>query len=219
MSKEKINNKDKIIQEVKARVEKEKQEFGSNGKDKSNNEKEESPYFIKNGYLCRTKYTREGGEVTVQLSNFSARIVEENILDDGKETTHLFNIEGKLLDKISLPKIEIPATGFSNLAWVSKWGSKPCLEPGQTVKDFVRHSIQKGSENVQVTTHYTHTGWREVNGTMFYLHAGGAIGCKEGVSVKLSRELDRYILPPHPLPKQKARIIFQKWKEKAWKLL
>ena len=215
MSKEKINNKDKISQEVKARVEKEKQEFAGKEKDKSNNEKDESPYFIKNGYLCRTKYTREGGKVTVQLCNFSARIVEENILDDGKETTHLFNIDGKLLDKIPLPKIEIPATGFSNLAWVSKWGSKPCLEPGQTVKDFVRHAIQKGSENVQVTTHYAHTGWREVNGTMFYLHAGGAIGCKEGVSVKLSRELDRYILPPYPLTQTESANNFPEMERKG----
>lgn len=116
-----INDKNEIKTQVKARAEKEKQEY--DGQDKSNLDdgKDNSPYFIKGGYLCRTKYTREGGEVIVPLCNFTARITEENILDDGKETTQLFSIEGKLLDKIPLPKIEIPATGFSSLSWISKW--------------------------------------------------------------------------------------------------
>lgn len=202
---------------TEARVEKEKQEIDDQKKDNPDDEKSESPYFIKGGYLCRTKYTREGGEVTVPLCNFSARIVEENILDDGKETTHLFAIEGKLLDKIPLPKIEIPATGFSALSWVSKWGSKPCLEPGQTVKDFVRHAIQKASDSVQVTTHYAHTGWRSVNGAMIYLHAGGAIGCNEGVSVKFSRELERYILPPYPHTQTESANSFSDLEKKGLK--
>ncbi|MFZ2396317.1 MAG: hypothetical protein WAW09_08540 [Smithella sp.] len=193
----KLTDKKEITKLSTARREKEKKEYAEQEKT-PDNEKGESPYFMKGGYLCRTKYPKEGDPIAVKLCNFSARITEENILDDGKETTHLFNIEGKLLDKIPLPKIEIPATGFSNLAWVSKWGSKPCLEPGQTVKDFVRHSIQKASDDVQVTTHFAHTGWREVNGAMVYLHAGGAVGCDERVSVKLSRELERYILPPYP---------------------
>lgn len=198
-SKDELSKPDDIKAQVKARTDAERKEFANQNKDKKDDGKADTPYFIKGGYLCRIKYTREGGEVTVPLCNFSARITEENILDDGKETTHLFSIEGKLLDKLPLPKIEIPATGFSNLSWVSKWGSKPCLEPGQTVKDFVRHAIQKESDNVQVTTHYAHTGWREVNGTMVYLHAGGAIGSNDGLSVKLSRELERYTLPPYPL--------------------
>ena len=189
MADKKLDSPKEIKKLQDERAEKEKQEFAGHG---------ETPYFIKGGYLCRTKFTKEGGEVTIPLCNFGARIVEENILDDGKEIIHLFGIEGKLLDKISLPKIEIPATGFSNLAWVSKWGSKPCLEPGQTVRDFVRHSIQKASDNVQVTTHYAHTGWREINGNMAYLHAGGAVGCTEGVSVKLNKELIKYTLPPYP---------------------
>ena len=54
-----------------------------------------------------------------------------------------------------------------------------------------------------------------MNGTMFYLHAGGAIGCKEGVSVKLSRELDRYILPPHPLTQTESANNFPEMERKG----
>ncbi|MEN6374598.1 MAG: hypothetical protein ABFD75_07445 [Smithella sp.] len=212
--KSQIKNTDKIKKQVQERVAKEKETFAGKNSDKDNKD-DQSGYFIKGGYLCRTKYTRDGGEVTVRLCNFTARITEENILDDGKETTQFFSIEGKLLDKIPLPKIEIPATGFSGLSWVSRWGSKPCLEPGQTVKDFVRHAIQKRSDDVQVTTHYAHTGWRDINGTMVYLHTGGAIGRDEGVSVKLSKELERYIFPPFPFTQTESANSFQDQERKG----
>lgn len=198
-------NKQEIKKKSQGRGDDEKKEFNNQDKDK----KSETPYFIKDGYQCRIKYTKDGGELTVPLCNFSARITEENKIDDGQESQHLFTVEGKLYDTIPLPKIEIPAEKFSGLAWVSKWGSRCCLEPGQTVKDFVRHAIQKASPDAPVLTHYGHLGWREINGQWAYLHAGGAIGCVEGVSVRLSRELERYTLPPLPLAQTESANLFR----------
>jgi len=137
-------------------------------------------YEVKSGYLCRKKKVKiKGGEgeVEIPLCNFTARIIEENIIDDGQESQTLFLIEGKLYDKIPLKRTEIPAEKFPGMTWLlSEWGSKVRIEPGQTVKDFVRHAIQTQSINAPVHTHYGHTGFREINGQYVYLHAGGAIG-------------------------------------------
>lgn len=203
----KSNDATKIKDEVKARAGKEKQNYTN-----------DSPYFVKKGYLCRKKYSKDGDEITIPLCNFTARITEENLIDDGNDSQHLFTIDGKLYDKIPLPPLEITTEKFSGLSWISKWGSKACLEPGQTVKDYVRHAIQKASIDTPVRTHYGHTGWREINTQWAYLHAAGAIGCGPDmpqVSVKLSRELERYSLPPTPSCKQESAPDFWEAEKKG----
>jgi len=217
MTTQKRDNKstDEIKKQVQDRVAKEKTKADHQDKEKQD---DQSGYFVKGGYLCRTKYSKEGGEITIPLCNFTARITEENIIDDGQDSQHLFSIEGKLFDKIPLQKLDIPAEKFPGLSWVSKWGSRCCLEPGQTVKDYVRHAIQKASPNAPVLTHYGHLGWREINGQWVYLHAGGAIGAGPDmphVSVRLSRELERYCLPLPPLYKQESAADFQDIEKKA----
>jgi hypothetical protein len=218
MTKDKTPSKstDEIKKQVQARAAKEKETIEAEGRDKGT--QEQSDYSVKGGYLCRKKYSKEGGEIMVGLCNFTARITEENIIDDGQDSQHLFTIEGKLYDKVPLQKIDIPAEKFASLSWVPRWGSKACLEPGQTVKDFVRHAIQKASTDTPVKTHYGHTGWREINGQWVYLHAGGAIGTGPDmphVSVKLSRELERYVLPPAPLCNQESAADFSDTEKKA----
>lgn len=214
MSKQKGHNQttDEIKKQVQERAAKEKETITTTETE------DQSGYFVKGGYWCRTKFSKEGGEITIPLCNFTARIVEENIVDDGQDSQHLFTIEGKLHNKIPLPKIDIPAEKFSGLSWVYKWGSRACLEPGQTIKDYCRHAIQKTSINTPVKTHYGHTGWREINGQWVYLHAGGAIGAGPDmpqVSVRLSRELDRYLLPPTPFCNQESAADFSDAEKKG----
>lgn len=176
-------DKDDIKKQVKARA---------------SEEKAATSYFVDSGFWCRWYYPKVGNPSPVKLCNFTAKIVQEDIIDDGRDSQHYFLIEGKLHDRVPLQKIEIPAEKFPGLTWVSRWGSRCCLEPGQTVKDFVRHAIQKASPDAPVFTHYGHLGWREINGQFVYLHAGGAIGCADGVSVRVTKELERYILPRSP---------------------
>jgi len=212
----KNNDATKMKDLVKARADKEKKIYDA--QKKPDDEKSDSPYFVKKGYLCRKKFSKDGGEITIPLCNFTARITEENLIDDGQDSQHLFTIEGKLYDKIPLSPLEITAEKFSSLSWISKWGSKACLEPGQTVKDYVRHSIQKASTDTPVRIHYGHTGWREINNQWVYLHAAGAIGCGPDmpqVSVKLSRELERYSLPPTPSCKQESAPDFWEAEKKG----
>lgn len=160
-------------------------------------DKERLYFTDDNGGLYRWKKTPEG-IVPVKLSNFDAYINKEIIEDDGVNTTYLYGLTGKQGD-IELQDIDIPASTFSSLNWIHKWGTKVILEPGNTVKDYVRHAIQIRSNSIEKVTYYTHTGWRHLNGEggWAYLSGNGAIGA-EGVRVKLSKELQRYNLPPTP---------------------
>ena len=198
-----------IQEEVRARVEAEREKYESKGSKRSHKkEDQESSYFLQNGYLCRSKATKDGN-ISIRLCNFTATITEENLVDNGAETEILFTIEGCLSGKHPLPRLEIPAANFPGLGWLSKWGARCIIEPGQTVKDFVRHAIQNASGDVKSMAHYAHTGWRKINGEWVYLHTGGAIGA-ENVSVRLSKELSRFCLPlPPPIRSTAAKEALQ----------
>lgn len=185
-----LNDPKKIVSLVKDRQAKEQKAAAAEEK-----KKDERAYFLNaDGFWCRAKSTKDG-PLTIVLCNFQGHISEENIIDDGREITHLYTLEGKIHGKQPLPKVEVPANNFSGLSWLCKWGTRAILEPGQTVRDYVRHAIQSESLDVKTLTHYGHTGWREVGGETVFLHAGGAIGADEGISVRLSRELQRYRFP------------------------
>ncbi len=62
----------------------------------ANSGEEKSAYFLHDGYLCRSKQGRNGEEITIRLCNFEAEIVREDALDDGKDITLNFVIQGKL---------------------------------------------------------------------------------------------------------------------------
>lgn len=153
-------------------------------------------YFIDDeGNLCKWKQTREGA-IPQTLANFEARIIEELIEDNGLETIYFYGIEGTCRRKI-LSKINIPANSFNSMTWLPQWGSQVIIEPGQAIKDYVRHSIQVRSDGIKREVCYTHTGWRKIKNEWCYLSASGALGA-ENVSVRLSKELQRYSLPLQP---------------------
>lgn len=152
------------------------------------------PYFIdEDGYLCRWK-EKNNTRISIRLSNFNARIIEEISEDNGLEQTHRFVIEGRAKEMI-LPQVSVSANQFPPMNWVvGAWGNRAILEAGQNTKDLVRHAIQVQSINAEKKTIFTHTGWRNVDGKWTYLTAGGAIGADK-IAVKLPRTLERYWLP------------------------
>jgi hypothetical protein len=151
-------------------------------------------YSFHGGHLYRYKYTKEG-LIPVRLANFDARIIEENILDNGLETSHFYKVEGRNQIR-SLGIIEIPASSFSGMNWVHNLGHNAILEPGLNTKDYVRHNIQSKSQP-NIVRKYTHTGWREDEGDWIYLSCTGALG-KENINVSLPHELNRYAIPTYP---------------------
>lgn len=180
-------------------LEKERAQYGDKQSSEAEEQEDDLPYFVDaDGYLCRHKNT-QGGKLTIRLANFTAKIADEEIHDDGVERAILYNIEGSLYNKRPLPRIATPASLFAGMSWVTRWGSQPILEPGQTVKDQVRHAIQISSQDVKELVYYTHVGWRKIGDNWCYLHADGCIGAAN-TAVKLPSELMRYSLPLSPFP-------------------
>jgi hypothetical protein len=148
----------------------------------------------------RFKNTREG-EIPQRLTNFTARVAEEVVRDDGAEVRRIYRLEGEAGGKC-LPKVEVPATQFSSMNWVSdKWGLSARITAGQSAKDFTREAIELLSADAASRHLYAHTGWRKLpGGERVYLHAGGAIDATEApVEVELESGLEPYTLPAEVL--------------------
>jgi hypothetical protein len=168
-----------------------------------------TPYRIVNGGFVRLKNTQEG-EIPRRLTNFTARVEEEVIRDDGAETKRIYRIVGKAGER-SLPKTDVPATQFGSLNWVSEeWGLAARITAGQGAKDYTREAIELLSEGATTRHVHAHTGWRvpPAGGELAYLHAGGAIGA-EDVEVELEPGLERYALPTPGPPEELAEAVRQ----------
>jgi len=137
---------------------------------------ESSAYFEQSGCIYRNVPTKEG-PVAVALCNFSGRIVEEVIHDDGAEQARYLAVQGTLSDGTPLPRTEIPATDFASMNWsLSAWGTRAVVYAGMGTKDHLRVALQLLSGEVPRRTVFRHLGWRNVRDAWVYLHSGGAIG-------------------------------------------
>jgi len=162
----------------------------------------DSQYLVDpEGCLFRWKSTSHG-RVLERIANCTATIKEEILEDDGVETSRRYVIVGQAGGR-RLPAIDVPASTFPGMGWISRWGSQAIIEPGQLKKDYVRHAIQVSSPRVRKSTCFTHTGWRLIDGNWVFLTAGGGIGA-ENVTVKLSPEMSRYALPLRPENEEEA---------------
>lgn len=144
-----------------------------------------------------------GGEPTaVPLTNFTARITNEVVRDDGQEESRAYEVEA------SYPGRTVTflqsAADFAAMNWpLSQIGSGAVVYPGTNAVRHAQAAIQLVSGEPPVCRVFTHTGWREVGGRHVYLHAGGAIGAGgpvAGVRVELDPVLGHYRLPDPPAP-------------------
>ena len=136
---------------------------------------------------------RDGSPVSIQLTNFSATIVEDIERNDGVETVREYRVE--LTCKGYTYDFTVPSAGFSNLTWVDeKAGALPYVLAGNGIKDHARVAIRTGLEPRRRRVH-THTGWIEVQGAPQFLHAGGAIGGSPEIEVALPPQLAAFNIP------------------------
>jgi hypothetical protein len=123
------------------------------------------PFFIHSGRILRRIVTRDGDRSAIPLCNFSARMVEEQELDDGVQTSRSFAIEGSLATGEALPRISVPSAEYSEMDWVlDSWGARAVVNAGRGMKDDLRCAIQSLSGNAHRQHVYTHTGWRKLEG-------------------------------------------------------
>lgn len=159
-------------------------------------------YIVHNGVICIEVYDGESQElVPVPLCNFTARITESVMRDDGAETTRHYTLEGSTQDGRTLHEVTIPARQFEMMHWPGEhWGELAIPYAGKGQKDHLRVGIQLISSPERRTV-YAHSGWRIIDGQHVYLHAGGAIGASDEplpVAVDLTGELKRFVLPAPP---------------------
>ena len=94
----------------------------------------EAGYRVEGGRLCREHATREGGAALTPLCNFTARIAEAVVRDDGAELTALFTVAGELADGRPLPPVQVAAADFAGMGWVTTaWHGEAVVYAGQGV--------------------------------------------------------------------------------------
>ncbi|MDY6912650.1 MAG: DUF3854 domain-containing protein, partial [Chloroflexota bacterium] len=152
-------------------------------------------YAIHQGQFCVIKSLKDVGKVYSPLCNFTAKISDEIVHDNGLEETRQFVIDGELPSGKKLRTIDVSAADFPNLGWISKeWGAKTTVYAGSAIKDHLRCVIQLSANGKEPRKVFTHTGWRQEDGKRFFLSAAGALG-KNDVEVALRGPLGRYQLP------------------------
>jgi hypothetical protein len=159
---------------------------------------QEPPYRITDeGIFGRSR----DGEGWAQLTNFSARIVADKLLDDGIEERRTFSVETRLGARST--RFDVPAAEFDDLRWVAEHvGAGATVFAVRNAEKHVRAAIQSltGLSATQVRA-IAHTGWANVGGGEVFVHRGGAIGelgAVSGVEVALEEALDPVELPVPP---------------------
>jgi hypothetical protein len=115
----------------------------------------------------------EGALVT--LSNFTGRIVEDVVVDDGSgEIDRLFTVEARMGERRR--RFDVSSQGFEGLSWVPKHLGALASYEGPRVRHLVAKAFRLESVKSLKEIHaYGHTGWIELDNRWVYLHAGGAI--------------------------------------------
>jgi hypothetical protein len=157
------------------------------------------PYVETDYGISRMKQTGDG-EVSLPLTNFTARITADVVRDDGAERQCAFEVVAKLGRREF--RFTVPAAAFPSLDWaIENMGAGAIVYAGVGARDHARVAIQTFSTSATRRTIFCHTGWREVDGETIYLHAAGGIGkggAVPGVEVDLSGALCGYVLPEPP---------------------
>jgi hypothetical protein len=159
------------------------------------------PYRESHGGIVWDK-PAQNGTAEVVLTNFTARITREVVVDDGSgETRREFQIEGSAGGRTS--SFSIPSARYDGMSWASEHlGANARISPGMGLKDHARFAIATLSGTVPAGHVYSHTGWRQLaDGSWVFLHAGGAIGANglvPGIKVALKGTLALYALPDPP---------------------
>jgi hypothetical protein len=135
--------------------------------------------------MVRCERGATGRVKRIAVTNFSARIVSDLLLDDDAEQRREFAIEAEL--RGARVAFVVPAAEFGRMGWVFRQlGPQAILYPGQ--QQHARAAIQWLSGSIPQQRIFTHLGWRKHGADWVYLHAGGAIGA-EGPRGNLRVEL------------------------------
>ena len=155
-------------------------------------------YEAKPDGLIRHSVDKQGHPLELRLTNYDAGIISDIIEDDGESQKRVYEVAARLNGRASQCCVE--AENFHSLRWVDTYlGAKAITYPNQT--PYAQCAIRILSPQPVERRVHTHTGWREIDSEMRYLHGGGAIGAHDvkGVEVKLPDDLKPVELPDPPV--------------------
>ena len=144
------------------------------------------------------KQGRNGDVTPVRLCNFTAEIEHEIVKNDGRASARYFRVSGRLAHGEALPEIDILASEFDRLDWLtSAWGSSAQIVVGTRHKDHVLAAIKERSEP-KIEQINQHTGWVQLGDELIYLTGSGGIGVeglRSDASCELQGSLSDFHLP------------------------
>lgn len=159
-------------------------------------------YAIKDGRICRIRATPENAPAYEELCQFSARIEESRVLDDGNEEgrwQRQYRLVGRLASGEPLRPVVVSDEDFEGMRWVRReWGHRASMRASVATRPMIREAIERWSVDAPERHVYTHTGWRQLaDGPWVYLTASGAVG-RDDIEVDLG-PFWRYTLPRRPV--------------------
>ncbi len=178
-------------------------------------------YNIERGQIWAAKVEGrgEGQSVTYwPLCNFAAVIEREIVATDGLESEVLFEIRGHTSTGRLLPVALVKSSEFSGMNWVARhWGAEAVVLPGQSNRDQLRAAIQflsLSEGRIPRATVYRHLGWTKTVDGWAYLHAGGGIGARGGVTgleVQPGKVFESFALPEPPTGEPEREAAHALW--------
>ncbi|MEM6552587.1 MAG: DUF927 domain-containing protein [Planctomycetota bacterium] len=150
-----------------------------------------NPYRVKPGH----GFAYYGDKGEQPLTNFTARIVADVIVEEHKTITRDHEIEARLGDRVV--NFTVSADELDTLRWVGReLGGEAIVEPG--ARKHVGTAIRRFSSPIPTRKLVTHTGWIDSDGQPRFVDATGIVGAADttdNVNVSLPQELHRYVLP------------------------
>ena len=119
-------------------------------------------------------YRIEGAANLMPLSNFTGRILEDVVVEDGSGAADRFFVVEAEMNR-RRHRFEVSSQAFDGLSWVPKHLGALAVIEGPRVRHLVTKAIKLESRGLREIYAYGHTGWLEIEGRWVYLHAGGAI--------------------------------------------
>jgi hypothetical protein len=159
-------------------------------------EEDISLYVESNGALIVTIFPPKGSPYPAPICNFTVRITEERIVDDGQSTTREWTLAAQIKGGGSR-EATVASTEIRGTWWTQIFGADAVVNP-----DLAKHllpAMQTVSTPVAGRTVFVHLGWRKIGGRWLYLHGGGAIGADgpvDGFHVEPGGELAHCLLAP-----------------------
>jgi hypothetical protein len=157
-----------------------------------------STFAVQDGHFVELRPS--GDEIlSFPLTNFTAWVAEDVLLNDGESQERMLTLEGELDDGTTLPRVTIPADQFASMRWLLRaWGARAIVKAGPLSHEKVREAIQYASGMVPSAQSFSHLGWTTIDGEHVYLTAAGGIGPDGPTTarVELPLGLESYALAP-----------------------